>query len=141
MAVVFKKTFDELELRDLIAAGYTSMKLYYANSPDQQFVDSAAIVNYTLQQLLDTNTTPYIMTFTYPFGNYSQWFKFIPFGVGVTWENSLSSAFHGGGGVNLLTLRQRLGNETETMIKGTTTANGTPTTAICAFIAPGIRGT
>lgn len=131
MTVVFRKTFDELELRDLIDAGFEEVKLYYANSPDQEFTDSSATVSHTLEELLDTDATPYTMTFTYTGGNYSQWFKFIPEGVGVTWAASLSSPFHGGGGISLLSMRQKLGKETKNMIPETTTSSGSFTTAVC----------
>lgn len=134
MGVTFTRTFDELELQNLIDLGFTTVKLYVSNGPEGPYTDTSATVNpSTLAALEATNNPPYNMTFVYAAGNYSQWFKFIPEGPGVSWDSSLSAPFHGGGGINLLTIRQRIGKTSKNMITGTTTSAGNVggTTAIC----------
>lgn len=124
MAITIQHALDELQLLDLQDQGYTTLALYYSNSPEGPYTDTAVTPDPATLAAAVVATTPYIFEFAYGSGNASQWFKVVASDGAAISALTDSQAFHGGGGTNLETIRQKIGKITNTMHIGTTTANG-----------------
>jgi hypothetical protein len=131
MSIILNQDLDLLQLDALIADGWTTLKLYAANSPDGNFTDSSATVSPTTLALLLTAEEPYRSTFTHASGNAAQYFKIVAYNGAATSNLNDAKTFHGGGGTTLQMIRQRTGKAMKLLETGTTTAGGGTTTAIC----------
>lgn len=129
MAITLTVPVDQLTLNQLIADGFTSLTLWYADEPDGTFADSSVTSDpSTLAAAADDEA--YTFTFSFTAGTPTQWFK-IRAKQGVTYSDAfLSSAFQGGAGVSLKYLRRRLGYMLGDMAVFSTTSAGTTTTAV-----------
>lgn len=130
MAVTFNIPVDELDVAQLIADGFTSLTLWYADAPDGTYTDSGVTPSpATLAAAVTAET--YEFEFSYSGGSPSQWFK-VRAKQGITYSDAyLSSPFTGGSGVTLAYLRRRLGSMLGDMKVITTTATGDANTATC----------
>lgn len=124
MAIIINHSLDELQLLDLQDQGYTTLALYYSNSPEGPYVNSNVTPSPATLADAVTALVPYIFEFAFGSGNASQWFKIVATDGATTSSLSDSQAFHGGGGTNLQTIRQRIGKLTHTMLIGETTSAG-----------------
>ena len=134
MAVIITHNIEELELDALIAQGYTTIKLYYASTPDGVYADSGATPDPATLAESNTDGPPHEFTFEWASGSPAYWYKVLAFDGASLSDINDSQAFHGGGGTTLKTLRQRLGKMTKTMFVGQTTSAGNVdgTTLICS---------
>jgi len=132
MGITINFPVDELQLDDLIADGWTTLKLYYSNSPEGPYTDSGTSPN---QDLATANTAgpPHLFTFGFSGGNAAQWFKVVAYNGSTTSSLNDAQAFHGGGGTTLQAIRQKMGKLMKLMHVGTTdsTGAGDGSTAIC----------
>lgn len=133
MTVTINYSIEETQLDDLITAGYTTLKLYYASSPDGAFADSGASPSPALLATSNTTGSPHNFTFTYAGGNNAMWFKVVAYdGVSATSPLVDADMFHGGGGTTLQRLRQLTGKLMNGLYTGVTTSAGSTTSAICS---------
>lgn len=124
MAITVTYPMDEIQLNTLIDDGWTTLKLYYSNTPEGPYSDSGATPSPATLALILTADEPFSASFPFPTGNGAQWFKVLAYdGSDVSSIND-SPAFHGGGGTTLSVIRQRVGKLTHTMHIGTTTSAG-----------------
>lgn len=124
MGITIKKSLDELQLLDMQDQGYTTLALYVSNSPEGPYEDTGVTPDPATLAAAVTAEVPYIFEFAYGSGNASQWFKVLGTDGVTTSALTDSQAFHGGGGTNLETIRQKIGKITHTMHIGATTSNG-----------------
>lgn len=129
MSVTVTAPIDPLLLTQMIADGYTTLTLWYSNTPDGVYADSASTPSPTTLALM-SSTEVYSATFTYSSGNSAQWFKLRPYNGSTYADLSESAPFHGGGGTTLATLRQKLGAEIRDIRLGTLTTSTSTTSAI-----------
>ena len=132
MSVTLSHNIDEIQLQNLIDAGYEELRLYYSNGPEGPWVLATITASPSTLALLLAADLPYTTTIIFSDGNAAMWFKVVPYGSGPGYGSlSDSDSFHGDGGTTLAYLRKRLGRQTKDLISGTTTAGGSTTTAIC----------
>lgn len=131
MSVTVTAPIDPLLITQLIADGYTTLTLWYANTPDGTYANTAAAPAPTTLALM-SSTEVYSATFTYSAGNSAQWFKVRPYNGSSYADISESSPFHGGGGTTLAVLRQKLGSEMRDIRLGTLTTGTSTSSAVCA---------
>jgi hypothetical protein len=128
VAVTVSYPIDPLVLDRAIADGWTHLTLWYSNSPDGVYTNTAATPSPTTLALMASGKE-YTATFNWSSGNSAQWFKIRAYN-GVSYSDlPESSPFHGGGGTTLETLRRKLGREIRDMRVGTATT-GTSTTSV-----------
>lgn len=132
MSVTVNYSLEETQLQDLIDSGYTTLALYYASSPDGQFQSAAVTPSPATLAAAKTAGEPYNFTFTYTNGNPALWFKVVASDGSNTTGLNDAETFHGGGGTTLQRIRQMTGKLMHGLYTGTTTSNGSTTTAICA---------
>ncbi|MFA6135028.1 MAG: hypothetical protein WC869_13515 [Phycisphaerae bacterium] len=130
MAVTFNIPVDELDVAQLIADGFTSLTLWYADEPDGVYQDSGVTPDPATLAAAVT-AEDYEFEFSYSGGSPSQWFK-VRAKQGISYSDIyLSSPFTGGSGVTLAYLRRRLGKMLGDMAVITTTASADANTATC----------
>lgn len=134
MSVNVSYPIDPLDLNALIAAGWTSLTLWAASSPDGTYTNTSVTPTPATLALVSSGGTPYLTTFSDSTGNPSGWFKVLPYDGANYGALSDASPFHGGGGTTLATLRQHLGDELRDMRIGTLTTGSNSTTAIFSTI-------
>ena len=132
MSVTVNYNIEETRLDELIAAGYTTLKLYYASSPDGAFADSGATHTPALLATSNTSGPPHGFTFIYSGGNPAMWFKVVAYDGASTSSLTDADMFHGGGGTTLQRLRQLTGKLMNSLYTGTTTSAGSTTSAVCS---------
>ena len=123
MSVTIKFPMDELQLDDLIANSWTTLKLYYSNTPEGPYVDTTVSPDMTLSEA-NTIGAPHLFTFSCLNQNPAQWFKVVAYNGITVSPLTDSQPFHGGGGTTLQAIRQKVGLFTSTMKIGTTTSTG-----------------
>lgn len=124
MGITIEFPLDELQLLELQDEGYTTLELYYSNAPEGPYSATNITPSPATLAAAVTAEVPYIFSFVYSSGNASQWFKVVASDGSSTSDLVDAQAFHGGGGTNLETIRQKVGKITNTMLIGATTANG-----------------
>ena len=137
MSVTITYSTDPLQLTALIAAGWKTLTLWYANSPDGVYANtnvtpSDPSTSTSTLATLNTYGLPYVTTFAYSAGNPAQWFKVVPYNGAAYAALNDSNPFQGGGGTTLQVLRQHLGDEIRDMRIGTLTTGTTSTSAVLA---------
>jgi hypothetical protein len=124
MTITINYPLDELQLSSLIAAGWTTLKLYYSDSPEGPFTDSGATPSPATLALVRTALAPFHVDFPFATGNGAMYYKVLAYdGVSVSDIND-AQTFHGGGGTTLRAIRQRVGKLIHAMHIGTTTSAG-----------------
>lgn len=124
MGITINHSLDELQLLDLQDQGYTTLSLYYSNTPEGPYLDSSVTPDPATLAAAVTAGLPYQFSFSFSSGNASQWFKVVASDGSSISDLRDSQPFHGGGGTSLQVIRQRIGKLTNTMYVGTTTSNG-----------------
>ena len=129
MAVTVDIALDPIKLEDLQDAGYTTLTLWVAASPDGSYSNSGASVSPVSLALMES-TEDFTATFTYSAGTGALWGKVRAYNGSTYTALSDASPFHFGGGTTLAVLRQKLGEEIKDMRRGTAvaTTNTTSTT-------------
>lgn len=124
---------DLIDINILIDQGYTSLALYFSNTPEGPYEDSGVTSDPATLAALVLAGEPYLSTFAYASGNASQWFKVLAKDGATTSSLNDALAFHGGGGTNLERIRRKIGKLIKCVEIGTTTSNGVSdgSTAIC----------
>ena len=129
MSVTVDFPIDPMTLDELRDAGWTTIQLWYSNTPDGSYANSSATVSPTTLALMSSGED-YVATFTYSSGNRAQWFKVRAYDGANYSDLPNSRPFHGGGGTTLTYLRQLVGRELQIMETGTLTTSSNTTTGI-----------
>lgn len=123
---------SELAVADLVADGYTTLTLWYANGPSGAYANTAAVPTPTTLAAMQVAPGTWTATFSYAAGNAAQWFKVRAFNGATYSDLPESSPFHGGGGTTLAALRQKLGREIRDMRIAVATTGTTGTSLVTA---------
>ena len=130
MSVTITYPLDPVQVAELIADSWTTLTLWYSNTPDGVYTNSAASPTPATLAALSTalDTTPATATsFAYSAGSPALWFKVLAYDGSGYSALSDASPFPGGGGTTLTALRQQLGDEIRDMRIGTCTTSTSTT--------------
>lgn len=121
MSITINFPIDETELETRMDDGWTHVELFYANTPDVAYATT------NVREALVADTYEYDLVWAS--GNGSQFFKVVYYNGSTNSELREARPFHGGSGVNLATIRQRVGKKLRDMVIAVTTSAGNTTTA------------
>lgn len=121
---------DSLDLAAKIAAGWTTLTLWYADNPAGPYTDSGATVSPTTLALMSSGED-YTATFTWASGSAAYSYKVRGYDGANYSDLNDSKPFNGGGGTTLRRLRRILGTRVRDLTIGTTSSSGGTTTANC----------
>lgn len=130
MSVRITYPLDELQLNELVTAGWTSLTLWVADRPDGVYTNTGVTPQPATLAAMQSSAT-YEAVFEATSQNPAQWFRVRAYNGSTYTPLSDAAPFHGGGGTTLAVLRAALGKRLRDYVAATTTAAGTTTTAIC----------
>jgi len=129
VAVTVSAPIDPVQLEELQDAGYTTLTLWVANTPDGAYTNSGVTPSPATIALMESGEN-FTATFTYSGGTVAQWGKIRGFDGSNYTPLADAVPFHFGGGTTLTRVRQLLGKEIRDLRTGTATTSTDANTVI-----------